>query len=61
MTDLMTLHQIADRTGHSLDALRQRRKRQVLGIEPVDNIGGTFVYAKDEAERWINDNQKEGM
>lgn len=56
---LMTLHQIAERSGHSLDALQQRRHRGRLGIEPVDNISGTYVYAKDEAEHWIKHNQKE--
>lgn len=58
MPEIMTLREIATRTGHTLDALRQRRARGTLGIEPVAEIAGTFVYAKDDAEKWVEDNRK---
>ncbi|MDO3394899.1 hypothetical protein QWJ41_04155 [Nocardioides sp. SOB44] len=57
--NLMTLHQLADATGHSLDALRQRRSRGTLGINPVGLVGPTHVFDGDEAEAWIKANRKE--
>lgn len=59
MKTYMSLREMAERTGHDRDALRQRKRRGVLGIEPVAQVGPSHLYDRKEAETWIARNKKE--